>query len=443
MFKRKIYQELIAWSKDPHRKPLIVRGARQVGKTTAIKQFGLNFKCFLHLNLEKKNHRNLFEGTDNPKQIIEDTALLLGIPLVPNSTLLFIDEIQNSPRAIAMLRYFYEEMPNNFVIAAGSLLESMLGEHISFPVGRVEYKSMHPCCFQEFLEATGKGLFIEAINNSRISHAIHQELINLFNRYALVGGMPEIVDRYSENNDIVALNKTYNELIVAYRGDVEKYSTRSSITQVIRMILNDGWQFSGQNIKFEHFANSAYKSREVGEAFRTLEKTMLLKLVYPVTSTTMPSIPNLRYTPKLIWLDSGLVNYCAQIQREYLFNSDLIDTWRGHAAEQIVAQELIALDYEVDKQQAYWTKPKSEAEVDFTYIYQGLIIPIEVKSGHNSHLKSIHQFINNANHDIAVRIWSGEFSVEDQKTQDGKAFRLVNLPFYMVSILPSILNKLI
>ena len=192
------------------------------------------------------------------------------------------------------------------------------------------------------------------------------------------------------------------------------------------------------------FAESAYKARETGEAFRTLEKALLLELVYPTTHSIMPATADLKRAPKLIWLDIGLVNYASEIQKEYLLSTDLIDTWRGMAAEQMVAQELKALSNEVGKKRKFWIRAKwgSSSEVDFIYIYNGDIIPVEVKNGHNSHLKSLHQFMNETPHDLAVRIWSGNYSVDKVVTNEGKQFRIINLPFYMIAALPEILATL-
>jgi predicted AAA+ superfamily ATPase len=236
----------------------------------------------------------------------------------------------------------------------------------------------------------------------------------------------------------------YNQLLNAYKNDVEKYTQTNSQANVIRYILEEGWAFSGQTITLGGFAASSYKARETSEAFRTLHKAMLLELAYPTTNTMMPAVSDLKKSPKLFWLDAGLVNYAARIQKEYLLSNDLVDTWRGMAAEQIVAQEIKALFSEVGVKRNYWMRNKrgSTAEVDFVYIHDGRIIPIEVKSGHNAHLKSIHQFMNETNHDIAVRIWSGYYSVDNVKTITGKEFRLINLPFYMISALPVIIDAL-
>ena len=444
MFERRIQNQLHEWAEKNNRKPLILRGARQVGKTTIVEQFGKEFDNFLSLNLEKKEAKDLFESTDDVKMLLPLLFLYDNKPQRPGRTLLFIDEIQSSPQAVALLRYFYEELPELYVIAAGSLLENMLDKHISLPVGRVEYMALLPCSFIEFLQAIGEGRFVDWILEARLPEAFHQQLMLLFNSYALIGGMPEIVARYAANRDVVSLSDTYNQLLNAYKNDVEKYAETNTQAAVIRYILEEGWGYAGQAVTLGGFAQSAYKARETGEAFRTLEKALLLELVYPTTHTIMPATTDLKRAPKLIWLDTGLVNYAAEIQKEYLLSKDLTDTWRGMAAEQIVAQELKALSNEVGKKQKFWVRAKrgSSAEVDFVYIYGGKIIPIEVENGHNAHLKSIHQFMNETEHDLAVRIWSGNYAIDEVTTNEGKHFKLINLPFYMIAALPNILKKI-
>jgi predicted AAA+ superfamily ATPase len=446
MFIRSIETELNTWFSSKYRKPLILRGARQVGKTTVVNSFGKQFDNFLSINLEKSSAKQLIESTDEVKKLMPLLFLYCDVARKTGTTLLFIDEIQSSPHAVALLRYFYEVLPEIHVIAAGSLLETLLDidKIISLPVGRVQYLALHPCSFIEYLNAMGDGRFIELIKNATLPQAFHQVLIQHFNIYSLIGGMPEAVARYAEECDIVALSSTYNELLNAYKNDVEKYAETSTQVDVIRYILEEGWAFSGQTITFGEFAGSSYKARETNEAFRTLSKAMLLELMYPTTNVIMPATSDLKKSPKLFWLDAGLVNYSAGIQKEYILSKDLMDTWRGIAAEQIVAQELKALSHNVGQKRNFWMRNKrgSTAEVDFVYIHDGKIIPIEVKSGHNAHLKSIHQFMNETNHDIAVRIWSGVYSIDNVKTISGKTFRLVNLPFYMISALSEILNKL-
>jgi uncharacterized protein len=441
MFIREIENELNNWSLRSDRKPLVLRGARQVGKTTVVNKFGEQFENYLYVNLEKAPSKQLIESTDDVKKLLPLLFLYCNKPRKEGKTLLFIDEIQASSHALSLLRYFYEDTPEIFVIAAGSLLETMLDKHVSLPVGRVEYMAIHPCSFIEYLRAIGEGRFVNLITKAELPNAFHEEILQHFHLYALIGGMPEVVARYTASKDIVALSRTYNQLLNGYKNDVEKYAESNKQANVIRYILDEGWAFSGQAITLGGFASSVYKARETGEAFRTLNKAMLLELVYPTTNVLMPAVSDLKKSPKLFWLDAGLVNYASGIQREYLLNKDLMDAWRGMAAEQIVAQELKALSFETGLKRNYWMRNKrgSTAEVDFITVSDGKIIPIEVKSGHNAHLKSIHQFMNDTNHDIAIRIWSGNYSVDKVKTINGKEFRLINLPFYQISALPHIL----
>jgi len=443
MFERGVEKELDLWANDPYRKPLVLRGARQVGKTTIVNRFGSKFENYLSVNLEKSDVRKLFESTDNVEELLPLLFLFCKIKRKEGRTLLFIDEIQASPHTVSLLRYFYEELPEIHLIAAGSLLETLLDSQISLPVGRVQYMALNPCSFVEFLNAIDEDRFLEPIRNSNVPDVFHDTLNELFNRYSLIGGMPEAVARYAAERDFTVLDKVYNSLLNAYKNDVEKYAKNNTQALVMRYILEEGWTFSGETITLGGFGGSPYKARETGEAFQMLRKAMLLELVYPLTSTIMPMISDLKKAPKLFWFDSGLVNYTANIRKEYVMSSDLMDTWRGKAAEQIVAQELKAYSFDVGMKRNFWIRAKrgSTAEIDFVYQFDGKIIPIEVKSGHNARLKSLHQFMDETSHDIAVRIWTGKYSIDEVKTQNQKTFRLINLPFYMISTLPDILKK--
>ncbi len=443
MFERNAEKELERWANDPYRKPLVLRGARQVGKTTIVNRFAGKFENYLPVNLEKSDALRLFESTDNVKELLPLLFLYCNIKRREGRILLFVDEIQNSPHTVSLLRYFYEELPEVYVIAAGSLLETMLDKHISLPVGRVQYMALHPCSFIEFLKAIGEERFMDSLHDMNLPDVFHDHLNELFNRYSLIGGMPEAVARYAAERDFTVLDKVYNGLLNAYKNDVEKYAKNDTQVSVIRYILEEGWAFSGETVTLGGFGGSPYKARETGEAFRMLEKAMLLELVYPLTSAMMPMISDLKKAPKLFWLDAGLVNYAANIRKEYIVSGDLMDTWRGKAAEQIVAQELKALSFDVGARRNFWMRAKrgSTAEIDFVYQFDGKIIPIEVKSGHNAHLKSLHQFMDETRHDIAVRIWTGKYSIDKVNTQRHKTFRLINLPFYMISMLPDILKS--
>jgi predicted AAA+ superfamily ATPase len=444
MFERNVEKRLIDWYSNKYRKPLILRGARQVGKTTVVTRFAQNFDNFLPVNLEKRTIKELFESFDDVKKLLPMLFLYCDVPQKEGKTLLFIDEIQNSPHTVALLRYFYEELPEIYVIAAGSLLETMLDKQISLPVGRVEYMALHPCSFVEFLQATGESRFVAPVLDGSLPTAFHEELSQIFKTFSLVGGMPEAVSRYAENRDIVSLQIIYNQLINSYRNDIEKYAENKTQAEIIRYIVDYGWTFAGETITLGGFGGSPYKARETGEAFRTLQKAMLLELVYPLTSTQMPVVASLKRQPKLFWLDAGLVNHVAKIRKEYL-NRDLMDTWRGKASEQIAFQELKNLSFEVGEKQHFWvrTQHSSNAETDFVYVFDGTIFPVEVKSGHNAHLKSLHQFMDESSVDVGIRFWTSKFSIDEVKTIKGRVFKLINLPLYMIAALPKVLGKMV
>ncbi|MDR3246911.1 MAG: AAA family ATPase [Prevotellaceae bacterium] len=443
MFYRNTINLLREWANKEDRKPLILRGARQVGKTTLVNEFAKEFDIYLKLNLEEEEDFNLFEQHAKIDNLVTAIYLLNDKPRRKVKTLLFIDEIQNSPKAVAKLRYFYEDMPDIHVIAAGSLLESLIDKYISFPVGRVEYMAIRPCSFNEFLGAMGENQLKEYHLRTEIPELLHPKLLGLFNTYALIGGMPEILKNYAKNRDIVSLQKIYDTLLTGYRDDIEKYAAGSVTRNVLRHILSKGWTYAAQRISFERFANSTYRSREMSEAFFKLEKTMLLELVYPAISCTLPIIPELRRSPKLIWFDTGLVNFSAGLQKEFFGVKDISDAWRGMMAEQIVGQELLTSDNRFSHKRYFWVRDAkgSIAEVDFVIQIGDKVVPIEVKSGTNAKLRSLHQFMESAPHDIAIRFWSNPFSVDKVQTPLGKEFRLYNLPYYYAGHIAEILSR--
>lgn len=442
MFERNALTQLREWAARPNHKPLVLRGARQVGKTTLVEQFAQEYGVYLKLNLEKSTDRQLFESEMPMEELISTIYLLNNQERKSVPTLLFIDEIQNSPQAVAMLRYFYEEVSGIDVVAAGSLLENLIDRHISFPVGRVEYMAVRPCSFNEFLGAIDEKGLKAAQRNVALPAPLHDKMLRLFNTYTLIGGMPEVVRSYAESRDIISLKYIYETLLTGYRDDVEKYSDTENMRNTIRHILSAGWIYAGQRITFEKFGNSLYRSREMSEAFRILEKTMLLELVYPMTSVVVPMAPEPKRSPKLLWLDTGLVNYAGGIQKELANIRDISDAWTGHIAEQIVGQELLGNDNLFSHKRYFWVNGTgSEAEVDFVVQFEDKIIPIEVKAGHNSRLRSLHQFMDKAPHDIAVRFWRNPFSIDEVVTPKGKRFRLFNLPYYYAGQINGVLQK--
>jgi hypothetical protein len=237
-------------------------------------------------------------------------------------------------------------------------------------------------------------------------------------------------------------------LLQSYDEDVEKYASTQQQVAVLRHLLRSGWNYAGQSVSFAGFGGSAYNSTAVHQAFELLEKAFLVSLDYPTTSVKAPLQPALTRSPKLVWLDSGLVNFSAGIQVEYLTNKSLADVWRGHAAEQIVGQELWhLLDKNYLAQQCFWVRDKkgSNAEVDFVYQTHGMIIPIEVKSGANSHLRSLQSYMRTEGAPmLGVRVWPGAFSVDDVKvTESQSVYRLINVPFYLLGQLDKIIDSLL
>lgn len=443
MIERKLIVDLEKWKSKTNRKPLILRGARQVGKTTLVRQFGKGFNTFLELNLEVDADRELFKQYDDIERLVQAIYLHKKKAQQKSDTLLFIDEIQNSSEAIATLRYFHENTKGIHVIAAGSLLEPMLkNKQISFPVGRVEYMPLRPCSFDEFLSAIGEEFDLEAIKSLN-TNAIHHRLMQHFQLYMIVGGMPEVIMQYIKTKDILSTETVLESLLQSYLEDAKKYAKNGTQANLIHHILQNGWEYAAETISFEKFAQSQYRSREVKEAFQTLQNAFLLELVYPSHSVKLPIRHDFKKRPKLIWIDTGIVNYASGIQADVFSTKTIEDTWRGRIAEQIVAQELLILNLKVNVKRSFWRREKSdsEAEVDFLFPFDGKIIPIEVKSGASAHLKSLHYFMDQAPHDIAVRIWSGKYSIDEVKSNSGNIFKLINLPFYYVFMLPEILRN--
>ena len=444
MFKRQIISSLKDWKESVPHKPLVLRGARQVGKTTLVEQFSSEFENYLYFNLELISDRTLLESDIPLFQLLPLLFAQKNKSRIQGDTLIFIDEIQNSPRVVAKLRYFYEELPDLYLIAAGSLLENVVDIHASFPVGRVNYLPVRPCSFCEFLSATGHDGLFDFFKTPAYTAPLHKEIMGLFIQYCLVGGMPEVVQDFSENQDFVSIDKIFSRLVRGYMDDVEKYASSKPITEAVRFLIQYGWTYAGGTVKLTGFAGSDYRAREMGEAFRLLQKAMLVELVYPSTSCRLPSIPELKRMPKMFWIDTGIVNYVAKVRSEIIAAGDILDVWKGRIGEQVAAQELLTLSTDINQTRSFWTKGRGEqgAEVDLTWVVDSQLIPIEVKTGQNSHLRSLHSFMENSPTGIAVRIWSGPYSVDDVRViGSGRVFRLVNLPFYLIGELENIIRK--
>lgn len=442
MFNRLIIKELEQWAMQPSRKPLVIRGARQVGKTTMVNQFAEQFDQYIYLNLELAEDKAPFKAFTTIETLVQTLFFLKNKKLnIKNRTLLFIDEIQEVPEALNILRYFYEMEPGIAVIAAGSMLETLFNKNISFPVGQVVYKVMRPVCFPEFLAAIGETAALQQVQNVPVALFAHSKLLQLFHTYALIGGMPEIVNHYAQHKDLTALGPIYDSLISSYLDDVEKYAGTASQVLHIRHVIRSSFLLAGKRIKFEGFGNSSYRSREMGEALRTVEKALLLQLVYPNTGAILPLLPDIKKSPRLQVLDTGMLNYFAGIQKEILGTTDLNSVYQGAMVEHLVGQEILAFQYLSLASLHFWVREKkdSSAEVDYLFPFDGKLIPVEVKSGTEGKLKSLHIFMDMAPHTMAVRFYAGEMSITEATTLTGKKYQLLNLPYYLVSQLENYL----
>lgn len=442
-FKRHISASLEEWKLAEQRKPLILRGARQVGKTTLVKQFAQTYKHQILLNLEKDSDKRLFEDINDVKTLVDRLLLSHNISSKElGDTLLFIDEIQESPKAIQQLRYLYEDIPNLHVIAAGSLLEFALHKVKSFPVGRVEYLYMFPLNFAEYLGAINHAGAAEQLETIPAEAYAHNILLDLFNRYAIIGGMPEVVQIYIQKQSIADLPKVFESIWGTYQNDVEKYTNSEAGRKVIRHIMSSAPLYVDQRIKFQNFGNSNYKSREVSEAMRHLDQAKIIQLIYPSTDVAPPIRADLKKSPRLQFLDTGIVNYTLDIQAQMLGVRDLSDAFKGAIIPHLITQELLSLNKIGSNKPHFWVREKtqSSAEVDLIVNFQGKVIPIEIKSGSTGSLKSLHQFIDVSPHPYAIRIYAGEFKVEKHTTPSGKPYLLMNLPYYLGTKIPEYLD---
>jgi hypothetical protein len=439
IFTRRIENNLFEWKTKAYRKPLILRGGRQVGKTTLIKSFAKTYKYSITLNLEKKPDRVLFQDYNDAKTIVESLLLSRNIPSNSlNETLVFIDEIQELPEAIQMLRYFYEEVPELHVIAAGSLLEFAMHKVKSFPVGRVEFLQLYPLNFGEYLEAIQHEAALNQLKEIPVKSFAHNTMIELFNRYAIIGGMPEVIKIYNDRNSLLDLPGIYESIWETYRDDVEKYALSEPARNVIKYIMSVAPLYLDQRIKFQNFGKSNYKSREVGEAMRNLDEARIIQLIYPTTDMEVPIKPDIKKSPRLQFLDTGLVNHALNIQSDMLGLKDFNSAYRGAIIPHLITQELMSLNTYSNKKPNFWVREKHQAssEVDLVYAFQDKVIPIEIKSGGSGTLRSLHQFIEGANHPYAVRVYAGEFKVERTNTPGGTPYFLMNLPYYLGTKIP-------
>lgn len=394
--RRFIDDELVKWKVGKRRKPLIVRGARQVGKTWSLKAFGeRHFESLALVDLERNSvMRRVFDGDLSARRICADLELFLGQKITPGKTLLFIDEIQAAPRAITALRYFYEELPGLHVAAAGSLLEFALKE-ASFPVGRIQFLTLYPLCFAEYLEATGKQEAAAAILRDQVpvSPAVHTMLCEELKRYFFIGGMPACVNAYKETGSFTDAFEVQGEIIDSYRMDFVKYTP-----QVDRFCLDAVFssvaQQVGSQIKYARLGDG-YSNPTLKKAFELL---CLANVIRKVPSADPSGLP-LGATAsskifKALMLDIGLMRHLSGMPADLEYaKTDLLAIYRGAMAEQFAGQEMAVSQ---NGSLYYWDRQakSSSAEVDYLAVRAGRIHPVEIKSGASGSLKSLHLFLS-------------------------------------------------
>jgi len=439
---RKIESELLRWKNAANRKPIVLRGARQVGKTFVVNRFAKNFDHFVDINLERPKERNLFSDFNTGQELLERILLYKGQKIDPKGTLLFIDEIQHSAEAVQSLRYLYEDVKDLHVIAAGSLLEVFSKrEGFSFPVGRVNNLFMYPVTFIEYLEAQNPPLAEKLLQSDVFEESfLHDLLLETFNAYAFVGGMPEALSLYGETESYSAVREIYDAIFMGYIEDVEKYSNLAK-AKYLTHTIDRAPLYAGERITYEKFGESSFRSREMKEAFDVLERALIVYRARPSASTHIPVIEKLRKAPKLFFLDVGLVNYRIGF-RDFFSKQSLDNVYQGKISEQVTAQEIVAQAFRPPALR-FWIREKGAAETDFIYPFKDVVIPIEVKSGKTGKLKSLNLFMENSHHPYAIRVYSGKSRIDRIKLPSGKKYYLCSIPYYLLSRFDDVIEQFV
>jgi hypothetical protein len=393
--KRLIDRQLTEWKNHLRRKPLVIRGARQIGKTWSVKAFGKkHFEHTLFVDFERnKEFRDIFTRNFEPARICRELELLSNVPLVAGKTLVFFDEIQECPEALISLRYFYEEMPELHLIATGSLLEFAFAE-ISFPVGRVQFLNMLPMGFIEFLHANGHLALVKLLiaNQEPISETIHEKLLELLRSYFLVGGMPEAVKTFAETNSYRNVFEVHAEITHAYTLDFGKYQPRVDKNCLTTVFANLG-KLVGKQTKYTALADD-YSGPTIKKAYNALQMAKIISQVPSVNPVGFPLEANSSAKIfKTLMVDIGIMHHISGLKfsHENAF-ADLLQLYNGAMAEQYAGQELLLANGE---NICYWKREakSSNAELDYIAVVHDAIFPVEVKSVAAGRLRSMHLFL--------------------------------------------------
>jgi predicted AAA+ superfamily ATPase len=430
--KRSIEKDLLEWKNKPDRAPLLVRGARQIGKTYVVEQFGREqFESILTINFEEsKETRKAFDGDLNPGLIIRDLSARFRQPITPGKTLLFFDEIQACPNALLSLRFFKEQMPELHVIGAGSLLEFILGDgRFSFPVGRAEYFYMRPMSFTEFLMAKGETLaqsWLEEALPNEVGAATHASLLRSVKEYFIVGGMPAAVSIFLKTGQFLDLDAVHQNILNAYESDLGKYP-KNSQQKFMRLLFETAPRLVADHFKYAKIHPHA-QSRDYLESLDVLTRTGILHQVFANSASGVPlTVQKNEKKFKLLFLDIGLL---PQPHVSIIDAEDLILVNRGKLAEQFVGQELIAYHRPYQRGSLYyWEREKkgSDAEVDYVIEVGEHVVPIEVKAGEAGSLRSLRQFMTEKKAPLGLRISQAPLSLDGD---------ILSVPFYLIQEIP-------
>lgn len=437
MINRRIEAELKAWKAEVNpagRKPILLRGARQVGKTFIVKEFAKSYPSSITLDLERPADRDLFSRPGSGKELWETILLSRAARLNPRDTLLFIDEIQHSAEAVRAIRFLHEDLPDLSVIAAGSLFEIFAQrEGFSFPVGRVRNLFLSPVGYDEYLEAANPPLrrILDELEVGRaIPEGQHALLMAEFRRFAFIGGMPEAVARFVQSGSFAELGPIHDSILRGYLEDARKYSSPAK-AKYLSLAVDRAPFHAGERISYEKFGGSEYRSREMKDALTTIERAQVVHLAAASPSVRLPLRESGRRAPKLFFVDAGLVNHRLGLRELFPPAVPLDDLYRGRIAEQVVAQEIIASSFE-RPHLSFWAREKGHSEIDFLLAAGGAAVPVEVKSGKPGKMRSLGVFMDHADHGFGVRVCDAPLEVVEGRTAGGKAYRLLSLPYYAV-----------
>ena len=427
MYREKI-EDLITWKNSKNKQPLIIRGARQVGKTWLMKEFGKqNYKNVAYVHFDNNSRmEELFKGDLVPSKIIEGLQIETGVKIKPKETLIIFDEIQEVPRALTSLKYFQEEAPEYDIIAAGSLLGVALHNGTSFPVGKVQFLDLYPLNYKEFLSAMGEEEILQLLEKKdfELIKVFKTKFIETLKKYYFVGGMPEVVNNFVQNKDYKQVREIQNKILYSYEQDFSKHAPNEIVPKLRLLWNNIPSQLAKENKKF------IYGLIRQGARAREFELAMMwlidCGLVYSVSRVSKPSLPLAAYQDfnsfKLFILDTGLLGAMTGINEKTLLEGNSIFTeFKGALTEQFVLQQLKSMK---DVSIFYWSAEKSTAEIDFIIQNENKIIPIEVKAEENLQAKSLKTFYEKYNNPNCIRT-----SMSDYREQEW----IKNIPLYYIN----------